>query len=84
MPYEEDNIMDVIRRREPNDWARKYFVAASYSLLLGVFTIKGIKANRLSSMPINIVTQLVADRAMRVPDIVVIVNNELDHFRLNM
>ena len=76
--------MVVRRRREPSVWAKKYFVAASYSLLLGVFVIRGIKANRLSSMPMYMVIQLVADRAMSVPDRGVRVNSELDHLRVNI
>lgn len=74
----------VSRRRDPKVWVRKYFVAASYSLLLGVLTISGIKAKRLSSIPIYIVTQFVAERAINVPDKVVRKKSELDHFRLDI
>ena len=59
-------------------------MAASRSLLFGVFIIRGMKANKLSSMPIYIAIQFVADRAAVVPTIVVRRNSELDHFWFNI
>lgn len=77
--------MTAARRiREPKAWVRKYFVAASYSLLFGVFIIRGIKANRFSSIPRYMVIQFVEERAIIVPRSVAIKNSELDHLKLDI
>lgn len=64
----------VMRSIEPRICARKYFTAASRSGLVLFWIIRGVKANKLSSMPAYMINQLVEDRARREPRIMAEVN----------
>ena len=46
-----NQIVVAKKRREPRVCAKKYLITASYDLLLGDFKANGMKAKRLSSMP---------------------------------
>lgn len=46
--------------------------------------MRGINANRLSSMPRYMVTQLVEDKAMKEPRIIMDENKERGHLRWNI
>jgi len=60
----------------PRAWTIKYLTLASVSWNNCELAINGIKDNKLSSIPAHKNNQLLLERAIRVPVIVVVINNK--------
>jgi hypothetical protein len=72
------NILEYNIIAEPRAWAKKYLIALSVSWLVWDCSISGINDNRLISMEIQAISQLVLAKAMIVLSIRNSVNNKED------
>lgn len=62
---------------EPIDWIKKYFNIDSFSKVLKLLDIKGIKESKLISKPIHMPKKELEDRAIKVPKIKVVKNKKI-------